>query len=253
MKRVVILLIILSISFYIFASDDGYGLLGETTKVITAFKALASSSEIAGDTYVNIAIYEGATGNTTSSVYEGMDISIPENYRNTAYSAFNWVLTGNYFKQISLAFEFGPMVLTDDTSKYIPYSVSLSTTDTKVGSVTANSNNSTKTAYRYGNTTVYLRYRDSISKTNPGDITTSSKTGTVTYDMSTNTNAYKNYYDKKTTTYSRSDCGEWERKGAAVVTLKIRNVGNNVQYTTGSTVLGNGKYVANVVITVTIT
>lgn len=252
MKKTVISMLILLIAFFAFADSNNFDLLGSTTSEITAFKALGTSSEISGETYVNLALYQGSEGSTT--VYDGKDISISA--RNTAYTAFNWVLTGNAYKLVSLSFSFSPMTMTSDSTKYIPYSVSLTKNDTMVGTVTANNSNTTRTQYSIDNTTRYVLYKDTITVPNTVNITTATGVGTVSYNMSTATKVYKdnntshtgNYY---IVSYSGAVCSEWIRTGQASITLKITDNGSSVQYVNGNTVLDNGKYVANVVVTIT--
>lgn len=247
MKKIVITALILSVSFFVFADGEDYGLLGSSTSVISAFKALATSNEIGGEAYINIALYQGASGSTTT-IYDGVDLNISADYRNTAYTAFNWVMTGTAYKQVTLSFTFGPMTLTSDNTKYIPYSVTLTKNDTKVGNVTANSTNSTRTAFA----NLYFRYRDTISAPNTLNVTNASSTGTFTYNMKNSTTVYSKSSGNTTSTYNGDVCSEWTRTGQASVTLKIRNNGNNVQTTTGTTTtLGNGTYVADVVVTIT--
>ena len=246
MKKTVISILILLITFFAFAD---YDLLGSTTSEITAFKALGTSSEISGEMYVNLALYQGSAGNTSTVVYDGKDISI--SVRNTAYTVFNWVLTGNAYKQVSLSFTFSPMTLTTDSTKYVPYSVSLTKNDTMVGTVTANNSNRTRTEYRINNTTRYVLYKDTITVPNTINITTAAGVGTVTYNMQSATTVYSSRTGNTTVTYSGNVCSEWTRTGQASVTLKITDNGSNVQYVNGDTVLDNGKYIANVIVTIT--
>ena len=259
MRRIIVALILIILPFVVFADGEEYELLGSDSKNITAFKSLATTNEVSGDAYVNLALFEGPSGDT--GVYDGKDIGFSEDKRNTAYVAFRWKLTGTAFKSVSLEFSFGTMTLTTDSSKYIPYSVSVTTSDTTVSSgnttITANSNNSTKTATRVGSNTRYFRYRDSITNQNGSkSVTTSAQTITVGYNMSTNTNVYTSSTGNTTVGNTEKNgitaCLEWTRTGQASVTLNIKNSGNNVVYSSNTnTTVESGKYIANIVVTVT--
>ncbi len=244
----------------------------KTTKKITAYKEIGSSSSSQDVANVTLTLLEPSA---TEGFNDGSIINIPKANRNVEYLAFKWELTGNLYNNVTLSFLFSPMYLgvmsdysaittVSETNAVIPYQVVLSHTQSYASSdgstysaisanVSATRNQSTAIdtglTQRYGwtNYAVRANYSDAYSITSPSKIsTTSINNGKITYDMSSNSIFWYGSFNDYS--YTSSTCNQWKRAGQAVVTLLIDEDGYWID--DRSIVVDPGSYKAYVTITV---
>jgi hypothetical protein len=215
---------------------------------------------------------------------DGFNIDIPEEYRDSAYTAFYWVLSGNRYNGITLSFTFSPMYLgvlsnyetanLDDSKKasVIPYTVQLSHVQTSVtsGNTTrtigttkinsADSNTAFDSGVEYSSYfdsyPVYINYADSVNVGSGRTVTTSSVSDlSVTYNLSTNSYAWYEggWWSSGTEKYTGTitTCNDWVRRGKADVTLKIDDEGHWTADDT-SVLINGGTYKAYVIVSVSV-
>ncbi len=247
----------------------------KTTKEITGYKENGSSSSQQDVENVTITLLNPSE----VSFEDGTDIPVPESYRNKAYTAFYWSITGNLYNGISVSFEFTPMYLgalsqygsvsITEKNTVIPYTVVLYHTQTSVtdGSTTRTIGTNAITSadkstafdtgvnYRsyYSNYDVYINYADKVTVNNPSAISTSSSSGSITYNMATNSYAwYEDYWDDANEyNYTSTTCNTWTRTGNAVVTLKINDDGSWVD--DSDVIVDSGSFKAYVTVTIATT
>ena len=239
MRRFILLLLAIMIPFSLFSDDS---VLDSGQRKISAFKT-AVANDIPTPTVVLRFM-----NSYDENIENGGIISLPDNSRSSNYNAFTWILSGNVYGSVVVTFSFGPMYLnglpkettsTDDSTKVIPYTVTLSHTATRVGNTTIGQTKRTSASgapiyFSYDGTTYDFYYADSVSITNAGSqISTTAQTASVSYNMQTNT-FVSNYP-------SVNVCSFWNRYGLGVVNLGIN---------ANATGKADGIYRANVLITI---
>ena len=248
----------------------------KSTSEIRAYKETGSSSSPQQQD-VTIELLDP----TETPFADGYNIAIPEENRNSVYTAFYWRLSGNRYRQVSLKFSFSPMYLgvlndyssanIDEKTSVIPYSVRLSHISTVV-SGTAYSGSSTSqnvavrtskistydtdTALNSGTTynnsyTVYVNYGEKVTIGSSQTISTSTVQGvSISYDFNSYSYAwYKRYSNSYREYTSLQTCNNWVRVGKADITLKIDEDGNWTDVDTDVLISG-GTYKAFVTVTV---
>lgn len=217
----------------------------KTTRVLTAFKENATTGTNA-DLFVDFNLIDSSD----VIIAENREVNIPQEFRQTAYNTFSWILHGNAFRNISLTFQFSPMqnnnVKESESQKKdtIKYKIELSHQSTRIGNDAISSYSRTlsaneKTALQQGSSLPFVYYNNNVPTTynmyyadyyhfssTSLTITNTVDSITLSYNFSTNTVADGFPAGAKV-------CNSWNRYGTAVVTLmEIDQTASN--YATGN-------------------
>lgn len=247
MKRIATVFIILLCALCSVAADSSsLRTLGSESKVITAYKR-KMTGEIP-DPEVQIRLLDS----NDFEFFANADVDVPLNARNVNYAAFSWVLGGNIYGPVTVTFAFAPMyhegVTTTTATKIIPYDVTLSHTQTRIGNmpITVNKPSGAASFLQSSFSSYKFKYSDTVSGMGTKSITNASQTFTLVYNMNTE-NTVVQTAGGETATYPYNVCDYWNRYGSAVVLLKITPEGNRVGTTTKFT---DGVYYATVTVTI---
>ena len=225
------------------------------TSILTAFKENVTTGTNA-DLFVDFNLLDSSD----VIISEGREVNIPQEFRQTAYNTFSWVLHGNAYRIISLEFQFSPMqnnnVKESESQKKdtIKYKVELTHQSTRIGNDAISSYSRTlsaneRTAMQQGSSIPFTYYTNNIPATydmyyadyyqfSNSSITVNNSATTIslTYNFSTNTVA-------SGFPAGANVCNSWNRYGTAVVTL--------LEIDQGASNYATGNYEAPVRLTIT--
>lgn len=247
MKRIVLITcFLLLFCIVLFADDDD-----KQKYILTAFKGEMASEN------PKLSVDFRLIDSRANSVTSNMPINIPQEFRQTEYEAFSWVLTGNAYGQVLLSFNFGPMrneVVSEgqeNLTRNISYKVKLYHESTRIGNATIASYSRTLNEternnlrqgssinFSYGGVSYDLYYADYYSAS--GEVTIGSSgsvTTSISYSFATNTVS-----DGFPPSQTVNVCNYWNRYGKAIVYLDLPSSANGY---------ASGMYNADVVLTVT--
>lgn len=243
-KRPFLLIVLAFLCVGLFAAE-----IDSVSKIITAYKRKVNENIPSGEARFRV------LNSDMNEIVAGDTIALPINSRSSSYSAFSWVFSGNVFGEMTVEFTFDPMWYENDeeTEEYLPYSVSLKHSSSRIGNVTIRTNEvSQASGYNEtGFSTYNFKYADkcTFDKT-AANVTNESQTITATYNMQTFTKVFNKNGGDATATYPYSVCDHWNRYGAASVVIDINPDGSNKNQ--NGPVYENGTYYANVTVAISV-
>lgn len=247
MKRFASIIVLLLSAVCLFAADDGLKTLGATSKVITAFKQKMTDDVPAPEVQFRI------LDSNDTEFFSNFDLDIPLNARNTEYSAFSWVFSGNIFGAVTVTFTFSPMYKEGlVTNTIIPYDIELQHTQSRIGNtpIAVNKETQAKSYITNSFTTYKFKYADSVTGMAKKSVTTSDQSFAIVYNMNNaNTQIVTADGVDAKSLYTLSVCDHWNRYGAALVTLKITAAGTQVG---NNTKFSDGVYYADVIVRISV-
>ncbi|MCQ2412509.1 MAG: hypothetical protein MJ057_06085 [Sphaerochaetaceae bacterium] len=248
MKRFTFFMVILLCAAFVHADGSSLPTLGSASKVITAYKRKMTDDIPEAEVHLRL------LDSNENEFFLNSDVDIPLNARNIEYSALSWVFSGNIYGPLTVTYTFNPMydegITTTTATKIIPYDVTLTHTQTRIGNTPIAVNKASgATSYMTNSFTTYkFKYADSVTGVGTKkSITTSAQSISVVYDMSANT-VVKTAGDADAN-YTLDVCDYWNRYGFALVTLKITPEGTRVGNTTK---FDDGVYYANVSVEISV-
>lgn len=238
-RRVIFIILIAALMVSAFATTD------TQVKRITAYKQDYTQGYVP-DKQVNIRFLTEAS----DEFDYGETIYLDDDARGatTGHVAFSWILSGNAFGEVSVAFTFYPMANIENTSMVIPYTIWMNHDRSRIGNAAIICNadaavtvggtyffpSGTDADYEgsimgvaYADCTYYTASAGSTT-TGQFQVTSSNTSGvtkTIKYDMSQKSKVVDQNRNASTTTLFKNTfggvCEFWNRYGIAYINLNI--------------------------------